>query len=217
MSNAFQITANPITPPPNLPVITQVLPKRGLLFSATVFNVTGSNFLAHATNGMAFTVTNVTVGGRDCVFKVYSDSNLKVTVPPWSKFESTNDLALATNKLDIVVATGAGVGTLTNAVSFDLTLPNDANHSIPLTADELKAQKMLDAVIYSARVMGTNLVVEPEVKITTSSGPPHDLPWDKRDAAIPSISAGFHIGTPNEPGHGPAQPAGGTNSPGQSP
>ena len=125
-------------------------------------------------------------------------------------------LALATNKLDIVVATGIGVATLTNAVSFDLTLPNDANGLYPLTPDEKRAQKMLDAVIYSARVMGTNLVVEPEVVIS-SSGPPHGHLGDKRDAGVPNISAGFQIGTPEEPPRRPAATGTATNTPGQSP
>jgi hypothetical protein len=213
LSNAVQIVSGPAaSPKTNEPALTQVYPNHGLLFATNVFIVTGSNFLAATSQGQAPTVSNVTVGSRNCSFAVISDTVLSVTVPPWSYFESTNDLAMATNKLDIVVATGAGVATLTNAVIFNLTLPNDAKRLVPQTAVEVEAQKMADVAIYAARVMHTNLVVEPVVKSTSSAGP-IEKRRDKYSVNLPGISAGIHIGSTDEHHDGYTGSGANTNAP----
>ena len=193
LSNAIQIVGAVVPPVKGTPVITQIFPKHGYLFSTTEFNVSGSNFLAVAEDKTPGVVTNVTIGGRSCQFTVVSDKILQIVVPGWSKFESTNDLFMATNKLDLVVASSLGVATLTNAVTFDLVLPNDADHAVPLTPDEIKAQKMLDAVFYGERVLGTNLVLKPEIKLDSSVGAGHDYEREKH-IVIPGISAGVRIG-----------------------
>jgi hypothetical protein len=192
LSNAIEIVQKTGSPAARAPVITDVSPKHGFLYSPTVLGISGSNFdgTIPCWSGARY----VTVGGRACEFKALSDTILAVTVPAWSKVGSTNDVAMATNKLDVVVFSINGVATLTNAVSFDLTLPSDTKYSSPLTPGEDKIRKMLDAVFYAARVTGSNPVLQTSIKVTASAGDP-DKSADKVSVSLPNIAASIAIGS----------------------
>jgi len=164
--------------------IIAVYPNRGALYSTSVFGVLATN----GTPGQGcLTTTNtpdghqvsqvrtVMVGSRACPFWVLSDSNLVFSVPPWSTVVTSNDLTVATNKLDLVVMTSAGAATLSNAIAFDLTLPNDFPHPFPLSEPEQRISKTLDAVFAAARALGTNPpALETDIKVSASAGPRPD-------------------------------------------
>jgi hypothetical protein len=178
LSNAVTISAEA---PKDRFAITAVYPNRGALYSSSVFGVIATNGApqqgcltvgkpGHQVNQ----VQKVIVGGRACPFWVISDTELVFTVPPWSSMVSTNDLSMATNKLDLVVVTTAAVAVLSNAIAFDLTLPNDFPHPFTLNAEEEKISRMLDTVFAAARALGTNPVLETDVRISAGAGPKQD-------------------------------------------
>jgi hypothetical protein len=198
-SGGYAVQSNAIvrssTPASNQLSITAVYPTRGSLYSTSTFGLIATNA---GTNGgwqsSATRVANVLVGGRNCEFKVVSSNELVFTVPPWAKVVSTNDTVMATNKQDLVVITTAGVALMTNAIAFDLTLPNDFQ-PYALTPEEQKISKLLDAIFYSARVLGTNPVLETDLKFSASAGTNKDKLNGHASVILPGVSASIHVGT----------------------
>jgi hypothetical protein len=78
-----------------------------------------------------------------------------------------------------------------------------------LSPEEVKAQKMLDAVIYAARVLDTNLVVEPEIKLSASAGV-KDKSTSPTSVILPNVSASISVGSNQPP---PSVSGAKTNSP----
>ena len=164
LTNAVQIaaTAVPAPIPSDAPIITGVYPKHGFLYAPTEFYVTGSNFMLSTWGFKHPVIRDVTVGGEHCEFKVVSPSNLKVTVPPWANFVSSNTLVMATTKLDIVVGNEFGTATLTNAVYFDLPFPERSSHRE--RREEKEGRKSL--VVQT----NTNIISPPPLYLTISLG-----------------------------------------------
>jgi hypothetical protein len=215
LTNAVQITAessNSVAG--DAPGITEVFPKHGFLYATSVFGVTGTNF----SKGEGLFSNNklqVLIGGRSCPFRRLSDTALIVTVPPWAGTSSTNDAALSTNKLDLDIIDTLGVGAKTNAIAFDLTLPKDPAYATPLTPQEQQIEKMLQAVFYTARVMGTNPVLQTDISLAATAGTKSSKTTSSGSAAsLPSITATITINSnavPATPTPTPAAPA--TNPP----
>lgn len=192
-TNAVEVSQKGVPVPADAPAISTISPNHGHLFSTTEFTITGSNFMASSWIFKRPKVKAVTIGGRGCAFNVVSDSTLIAAVPPWSKFDSTNDLFMATNKMDVVVITSTGVATSTNAVYFDYVLPNDANSLGPLSSSEKQAYALVKGQIYEARVLNTNLLVNLQDTLSV-------VPGGKSDSGVPSVSAGGQSGSNNVPG-----------------
>jgi hypothetical protein len=72
-------------------------------------------------------------------------------------------------------------------VAFDLTVPDNSGYSTPLTPQEQQIEKMLQAVYYTARVMGTNPVLQTAINVSASVG----------SAPQKSSNAGGSINLPN--------------------
>ncbi len=147
--------------------ITAVYPTHGLLYSTSTFGMTGVNLCVKG--AITYSKPHVLVGGRDCPVTVISSDKLVFTVPPWAAFPSTNDLPAGSNKLDVVVINTMGAAVTNNALSFDLTLPNDAQQGT-LTPQEEQIEKMIRGVFYTARVMNTNPVVKTGINLSASAG-----------------------------------------------
>lgn len=214
LTNVVEITKKQTVPADGSVQIDGIYPTHGFLYSTTVFILTGKNFDPQGNSK----ITRVTIGGRECEIKYLSNTALVVALPAWSHLGFTNNVSLGTNKLDVVVMSPAGVNaSLSNAVEFDLTLPNDARRPVPQTPEEDKVEKMLDAILYASRVMGTNPVMKTDFTLSASAGAGASKASDKERAGMPPIMASIHIGTnepaSDEPASSAAKSKGATASP----
>jgi hypothetical protein len=186
LSNALAITPRKVIPGPNELVVASVHPEHGNLYSTTTISIVGSNFFGmrggaryKAKGGSATPGPGegrVTVGGVDCAFDYLSSSNLVAFVPPRAAAYSTNEAAMATNKLEVVVSGPHGVGTLSNAIAFDLLLPKDGGLDLEKhTVAEKQSQKTLDAVVLAARARDTDAVLDTERLLTSAMILSHSL------------------------------------------
>jgi hypothetical protein len=165
LSNALVITPKKNVIGPHDLALTSVHPSDGNLYSMTTISIVGSNFFGmwgrsnYPANPLIlnsdYIAGTVTVGGIDCPFTFESPTNLTAYVPPRAKTYSTNEITMATNKLEVVVSGPRGVGVLSNAIAFDLLLPKDGETNLEKnTPAEQQSQKILDAVVLAERALG---------------------------------------------------------------
>ena len=199
LSNAVVVDDKVEPVSPDAPVISNVFPKHAFLFTNSFIGISGKNFKGKGE-------ITVLIGSQSCKPQILSDSNLLVTVPPFGKLGSSNEIAQSSNAFDINIISPAGVGTKTNAITFDLTLPGDPRYWTPLTPQEQEIEQAMHGVFYTARVMGTNPVLQTDISVAASVGD-KGKSGSGNSSAVPNITATLTINSNTTP------VAGGNTSP----
>jgi len=101
-----------------VPVVASISPRVGFFLSSTAVTVTGTRFTG---------TFRVTVGGVAATYRVDSDSQITVVVPPWSSVMAPASGFLRPNALiasvDIQVITDVGSSLATSADVFQYVAP----------------------------------------------------------------------------------------------
>ena len=104
-----------------------------------------------------------------------STSNTVIAyIRPWTNYDASQEAAMLENavrwhKFDVIVVTSHGVTTLSNAITFDRTIPVEDKDVLLTTPTGQKLKKLAEAVTYLGGSVDTNVSIDSSFTLSAST------------------------------------------------